>query len=244
MRANIQQIIDASPRQNTNDWYKARLGHFTGSQVGRLMKKGRGKDAEWSADAITYIKEVVAERLINPVILDIEDLFDQYLDMTQASSKMIAWGHDNEDKALGAYTSITKNKVTHCGSLPHETIGSFWDSPDGIILDANGVVEVKCPAPKTHADYLINVRTPEDLLALKPEYYWQAIAHMAVTGTEWCDWMSYCPFLKPSLFVLTIERIDGEIARLIERISKAEEMASEMYAKAKGIKSSGGHSSN
>ena len=71
MRTNIQEIIDAQPRQHSVDWYKCRLGHFTGSQVGRLMKKGRGKDAEWSADALTYIKEVVAERLINPIVLDI-----------------------------------------------------------------------------------------------------------------------------------------------------------------------------
>ena len=50
MITNIKDIIANQPRQHTVDWYKARLGHFTGSQVGRLMKRGRGKDAEWSAD--------------------------------------------------------------------------------------------------------------------------------------------------------------------------------------------------
>lgn len=241
MRANIQALIEAQPRQHSNEWFMNRLGHFTGSQVGRLTKRGRGKDAEWSADAITYIKEVVAERLINPTILAIPELFDEYLDFVTASSKMMAWGIDNELKALGAYTTLTKREVTSCGALPHETMECFWDSPDGLLLADDGVVEVKCPAPKTHADYLINAKTPEDLLALKPEYYWQCVAHMAVTGAGFCDWMSYCPFLKPSLCVLTIERNDEEIARLVERISKAEDMASEMYAQAKGIKSSGGH---
>lgn len=232
MRTNIQAIIEAQPRQHSNEWYKSRLGHFTGSQVGRLMKKGRGKDAEWSADAITYIKEVVAERLINPVVLDIPDLFGQYLDFTVASSKMMAWGNENEEKALGAYASITKRQITHCGSLPHAEVATFWDSPDGVLLDDDGVVEVKCPAPKAHTEYLLSVRDAEGLLAVKPEYYWQVMAHMAVTGAQFCDWMSYCPFLKPSLHVVTIERNEDEISRMLERIKLAEGMAHEMTLKA------------
>lgn len=239
MRANIIELIKAQPRQHSEGWYKARLGHFTGSQVGRLMKKGRGKDAEWSADALTYIKEIVAERLINPVVLDIPDLFDQYLDFTIASSKMMAWGNDHEQDALGAYVSLTGRKVTSCGSLPHPEVAAFWDSPDGLLLDADGVVEVKCPAPKTHAEYLLNVKSGEGLLAVNPVYYWQAISHMANTGAAFCDWMSYCPFLKPSLHVVTIERNEGDIALMLERIKAADKIAESMVLATRGHKTSG-----
>ena len=232
MRTNIQEIIDASPAQHSLDWYRVRLGHFTGSQVGRLMKKGRGKDAEWSADALTYIKEVVAERLLNPVVTTIDDYFQQYLDLVNTSSKMMAWGIDNELLALGIYTKMTGSKVTHCGSLPHETVQCFWDSPDGLLLNDNGVVEVKCPAPKTHADYLINVKNPEDLQSVKPEYYWQAISHMAVTGAHFCDWMSYCKFSQIPLHIIRFERDEEVIAQLLERITKADEMAQELMGKA------------
>lgn len=227
MRTNLQAIIDEQPRQHTAGWYKARLGKFTGSQVGRLMKKGRGKDAEWSADALTYIKEVVAERLINPAVIKIPDLFDQWLDFTTTGSKMTAWGNDNEDNALQAYSTLTGAEVTHCGSLPHETLTNFWDSPDGLVMDQNKVLEVKCPAPKTHAEYLLNVNDEEGLKAVNPQYYWQCLAHMAVTGAQACDWMSYCPFLKPALHVVTIERNEDEIAQLLERITLAEGMATE-----------------
>lgn len=232
MRTNIQEIIDAQPRQHTEGWYRARLGHFTGSQVGRLMKRGRGKDAEWSADALTYIKEVVAERMINPAVLAVPDLFDQYLDFTIASSKMMAWGADNENNALGAYTSITKYAVTHCGALPNEQLDCFWDSPDGLLLDADGVVEVKCPAPKAHADYVLSVNSPEELLAVKPEYYWQCMAHIANTGAGFCDWMSFCPFLKPALHIVHIERVEDVIAQLLERVAKADEIACRLLAEA------------
>lgn len=239
MRANIIELIKAQPRQHSNAWYANRLGHFTGSQVGRLMKRGRGKDAEWSADAITYIKEVVAERLINPTILAVPELFEQYLDFTVASSKMMAWGTDNEPKALGAYTSITKQAITHCGALPNEQLDCFWDSPDGVLLDADGVVEVKCPAPKTHAEYLTSVHDGESLRKVNEVYYWQVMAHMANTGAAYCDWMSYCPFLKPLLHVVTIERDDDAIGQMLERIEAADKIAESMVLAVRGHKTSG-----
>lgn len=232
MRADIQTLIEQQPRQHSNDWYKNRLGHFTGSQVGRLMKRGRGKDAVFSADAITYIKEVVAERLVNPTIIAIPELFDEYLDFVTASSKIMAWGIDNEMKALGAYTTITKRKITSCGALPHETLECFWDSPDGLLLADNGVVEVKCPTPKAHAEYLLEVQTGEDLLAIKPEYYWQVVAHMAVTGAEFGDWLSFCPFLKPALHIVTIKRDEAVNEQLLERVARADAIACRMVAEA------------
>ena len=203
------------------------------------MKKGRGKDAEWSADALTYIKEIVAERLINPVVLDIPDLFDQYLDFTVASSKMMAWGNDHEQDALGAYVSLKGRKVTSCGSLPHPEVAAFWDSPDGILLDADGVVEVKCPAPKTHAEYLTSVHDGESLKKANEVYYWQVMAHMAVTGASFTDWMSYCPFLKPSLHVVTIERDEDAIGQMLERIVAADKIAESMVLAVRGHKTSG-----
>lgn len=236
MRTDILQQIETQPRQHSNEWFKQRLGHFTGSQVGRLMKRGRGKDAEWSADAITYIKEVVAERLINPTILAVPDLFDQWLDFTTASSKMMAWGTENELNALTAYTSLTKNKVISCGALQNEQLPYFWDSPDGLLMEADGCVEVKCPAPKTHAEYLLSVKSGEDLLAVKPEYYWQVVAHIANSDTNFCDWMSFCPFLKPALHIVRIERDEDVISQMLERLAKAEEMACAMVVEAGGTR--------
>lgn len=236
MRKDIATLIEQSPRQNSTDWYKARLGHFTGSQVGRLMKKGRGKDADWSADALSYIKEVASERLINPLVVDIDEYFDEYLDLTMTSSKMIAWGHDNEDKALKAYSKLTGNKVTKCGSLPHESVGCFWDSPDGLLLEVDGVAEVKCPAPKTHGLYLMSVHTPASLLEIKPEYYWQCIAHMAVTGASFCDWMSYCKFDTIPLHIIHFERDEEVISRLTQRIEEADKLAKDLIHTAMAYK--------
>lgn len=224
MRTDIQQLIADTPAQRSREWYKARLGHFTGSQVGRLMKNGRGGDL--SADAYTYISEIVSERLINPVVLDVDELTDEYIEATAVTSRAMAWGIDNELNAVKVYEKLTAYKVTHCGALQHEDLGCFWDSPDGILLEEDGTIEVKCPQVKQHAVFL-GVQTAEELKAENPVYYWQCLSHMAVTGAIFCDFISYNPFIKPSVHIVRIHRDSNEIIRLITRISIADAKATE-----------------
>lgn len=227
MRIDILDLIETTPPQHSNAWFRMRLGNITGSQVGRLMKAGR-KDGELSADAQAYIKEIVAERMLSEAVKEIDMFLEEYIDLVTPSSRAMAWGSDHEREALVLYTSLTKNKVTRCGSLQHEREPHFWDSPDGIVLEANGTVEVKCPMPKTHAEYMLNVRDGESLKKIKPEYYWQCFAHMAVTGADWCDWMSYCPFLKPSLHVVRIRREDEPMAQMLDAVHTADYLADQL----------------
>lgn len=229
MRHNIQEIIDASPAQHSLDWYRARLGRFTGSQVGRLMKSGRGKDDIFSKDALSYINETVAERMLNPSVVMVDDLFEEYLMQVTASSKALAWGIDQELNARDMYQQVTKRKVTSCGAI--QMFSYFADSPDGLCLDDDGAVEIKCPANKTHTEYLASVHDAESLKAIKPEYYWQCMAHMAASGAEWCDWMSYCPFSKKPLHIVRLERDSSAIALMLDRLEQAEAIAQETITK-------------
>lgn len=230
MRTDLQEIIDAQPTQHSLDWFRARLGKFTGSQVGRLMKSGRGKDEYFGKDAISYITEVVAERMLNPSVVMMDELFEEYLMQTTASSKTLAWGNDQEMNAKDLYSKLRKVKITSCGAV--ELSPWFASSPDGLVLESNGVVEVKCPTPKVHVEYMVNVHSADDLKKVRPEYYWQVVAHMAVTGAEWCDWMSYCPFSRKPLHVVRIVRDPEAEIQLQERIDAAELMAKEMIDKA------------
>lgn len=233
MRTDLNDIIKAQPTQHSLDWYRARLGKFTGSQVGRLMKSGRGKDEYFGKDAIAYITEIVTERLLNPSVVALDDLFEEYLLQVTPCSKAMAWGNDQEMNARTLYSKTHNHKVTSCGAV--ELSKWFASSPDGLVMDDNGCVEIKCPQPKTHTEYLINVHSAEDLKRVKPEYYWQCVAHMAVTGADWCDWMSYCPFSSKPLHVVRINRVQEAESQLHERVDAAEMMAKEMIAKAKGI---------
>ena len=230
---DIKDIIAKQPTQHSLDWFRVRLGRFTGSQVGRLMKSGRGKDDIFSKDALAYINEVVAERMLNPSVVMMDELFEEYLLQVTASSKALAWGNDQEMNARGLYASITNRKVTSCGAI--QFCDYFADSPDGLCIEDNGVIEIKCPQNKTHTDYLVSVHDAESLKAVKPEYYWQCMAHMTVSGADWCDWMSYCPFSKKPLHVVRIERDSSAIATLLDRLELAEQRANEMIQQIQAV---------
>ena len=233
MRDDLNDILASQPTQHSLDWYRVRLGRFTGSQVGRLMKSGRGKDEVFSKDALSYINEIVAERMLNPSVVMMDELFEEYLLQVTASSKALAWGNDQEMNARGLYASITNRKVTSCGAI--QFCDYFADSPDGLCIEDNGVIEIKCPQNKTHTDYLVSVHDAESLKAVKPEYYWQCMAHMTVSGADWCDWMSYCPFSKKPLHVVRIERDSSAIATLLDRLELAEQRANEMIQQIQAV---------
>ena len=219
MRSDLNDIIAKQPTQHSLDWFRVRLGKFTGSQIGRLMKSGRGKDEYFGKDAIAYINEVMAERLLNRSVVEIDELFEEYLMQVTPTSKAMAWGTDQEMNARSLYSKVNKVKVTSCGAVAYNAY--FASSPDGLVMDGNGCIEIKCPMPKTHTEYLVSVHNADELKTVKPEYYWQCMAHMACTGAEWCDWMSYCPFSKRPLHVVRVERNEDAIAEMLERVEYA-----------------------
>ena len=62
------------------------------------------------------------------------------------------WGQDLEPEAVRAYQLVTGKGVDHSADLG-ELAGAPWlgASPDGLVLDGRGVLEVKCPAVRAHA---------------------------------------------------------------------------------------------
>jgi len=68
-------------------------------------------------------------------------------------------------------------------------------TPDGILsnellLPKEGL-EVKNPIQKTHFFNILNIKTQEDLLKHYPEYYWQDMTGLAVTGADKWHWFSH-----------------------------------------------------
>ena len=62
--------------QHSIEWFRKRLGNFTGSQVGLLMRKGRTD--YFSDTAKTYIYQVASERDMNPEIVNDDVEFEKY----------------------------------------------------------------------------------------------------------------------------------------------------------------------
>lgn len=229
MRADIEKAISLSLEygaQGSLDWKRQRLGNFTGSQVGRLMRAG--KNTTFGKDALSYIAKVGGERALNPAFVVNDEALEEYFDIIDAESRTTRWGKEHEEDARQTYEHITHSTVTICGAMWVDTLRCFADSPDGVVIDKDGCIEIKCQMPATSFHYQRVVKDAASLKAEEPKYYWQCVSHMLVTGASWCDFIVYCPMqyckvlgIKP-MHIVRIERNAGEINQLVKRVRLAE----------------------
>lgn len=211
------------PEQRTYDWHRARLGNWTGSEIHKLMGKGRAKNEKFSETAKSYIIKVLSERMLSEEVVKDDELFGLYINQVSAWSKAIEWGMEHEDEARSLYEKKTGNEITSVSSIAHESIEFYAASPDGIVVKADKVVEIKCPLPETFVRYKLMIGDGDDLKAVKPEYYWQVMAEMDCTGAAACDFTVYNPFMGDPIHIATIERNNEAIATIHNRIEEAEE---------------------
>lgn len=209
----------------TEDQLKLRLGKFTGSEIYKLMGvEGFGKTGE------TYISEKAAEFLTGePIKAPFESAATQ-------------WGIEHELEAQLYFEAATKTKVMASDTLQNEYI---CGTPDGIIDYPRGVYErkkesdtgfeIKCPY--NSGNHLKNflMQNQGDLLKLRPEYYWQCVAYMWLTGFEKWKFCSYDPRFKGDkrMLILNIELDKGHFELLKNRVIEATEIFNEIILKLK-----------
>ena len=61
--------------QISSDWWKSRIGFFTGSRIGDLMTSGK-KGELFGKTALSYIYEVCAERNLLPKYIEDDYYFE------------------------------------------------------------------------------------------------------------------------------------------------------------------------
>ena len=224
-------MINYNDNQRSLQWFRARLGNITGSRCGDLMKKGRSKGDPFSETAKSYIMQLAAERMMNPAVVDDDELFGQYVDCVQVSSKAMRFGTEQEGVARDLFSDMAKVSVVEPSSCKHDTIPHFAASPDGIILDCRdeplACVEIKCPKIDTFVKYL-DIVDGSTLKAINPLYYWQTQAEMCCTDTEYNYFVVFSPWLSSPLHVALIERDEDDIKELTDKILLANEMIEEI----------------
>jgi len=132
-----------SVEQSTDNWHVLRFGVFTASNAKHLFTTKRGaKGVEYGTDYTiappstqgrkTYMSDLVAAIAAPRVPDDIK-------------AKPLQWGKDHEDEAREAYEALTFNAVDELPFIYKDGSMCAGASPDGIIEEINGGLELKCP---------------------------------------------------------------------------------------------------
>ena len=247
--------------QRSNEWYRARLGKISASEISVLMKDRKEQMteeelADWkrlnpksrvttkvvpfSDMTFTYLNRKVMENYLPLNSSDplSRNIVDEYIEQHSYSSRAAEWGVLMEDNARQRYAETMGYEVLEVGFVPYQKYKNLAGaSPDGLIREEKGGVEIKCPFTlEKHLQHMMYER-PQDLKENDPEYYWQCYMGMLVTDCEFWDFVSFNPYVSRSrqLKVLRVKRDDGEINLLKDRIDLAVEYIREQMERINNI---------
>lgn len=210
-------MIHEQIEQGSPEWLALRVGKVTGSRVADMMKKL--KDGKPAASRKDYAFDLALERLTGE---------SQSHDLSNV--KWVQDGKEREPEARDLYAFMRGVEVQQIGFATHDTVPMFGASPDALVGE-DGLLEIKCPKPKTHLEYLLAGVAPED-------YTPQMDAEMACTGRKWCDFVSYHPAFpaQSQLFVVRYFRNDERIAELEREVVKFNAEVDEIVRQIQGAK--------
>ncbi len=192
-------MIYVDCEQGSEDWFSHRIGIPTASSAGSIITPKTGK---LSAGSLKYIAELIAET-VEP-------------SKTFQGNEHTERGHLLEPEARAWYEFQTGNTVTETGIILLDD-RSAGVSPDGLIGD-EGMLEIKCPMPKTHVAYLLAKELPS-------EYKPQCHAALSLSQRKWLDFVSYCPGFRTLLLRITpdeyTEKVGEAFKDFIEKLNQA-----------------------
>jgi putative phage-type endonuclease len=200
-----QPVYHFDIEQGTDEWHALRRGVITASAIGKLMTAG-GKPAN-NDTSRAQLYQLLAERITG------ESDPGFYNDD-------MARGHLLEPYARDLYAKH-RSPVQECGFVTLTTsAGTLGYSPDGLV-GADGLIEIKCPRPKTHLRSLLTGEVPS-------EYIPQVQTGLAVTARRWCDYISYSPGLP--LFVQRCQPVPDLAAQIFAAHEAAERQLDQLMA--------------
>jgi putative phage-type endonuclease len=131
------------------------------------------------------------------------------------SSAAMEWGTEQEPFARMRYAADTGRIVDEAEFYTHPTIKWLGASPDGLLNDTGGLLEIKAPNTQTHLGYLLDKKAPA-------AYINQMQTQMWVTGRAWCDFVSFDPRVPNhlQLFIVRLDRDDDLIERMETEVHK------------------------
>lgn len=186
----MRNFVVVNAEQRSPDWFQARAGNVTASRAADFLAKTK---SGYSTSRKNYLVQLVAERLTG-----------QAQDEGFVSAAMQR-GLGLEPQAFATYEAATGQMPSKVGFLQHVEL-PIGASPDGVIGDFEGILELKVPNPATHLGYLRAGGLPADYLP-------QVSHHLLVSGAAYCDFMSYGPNFPDHLqvFLVRVYRSDVDL---------------------------------
>lgn len=168
-------VVDCA--QRTPEWFAARVGLLTASEAATMLSRPTKKGVTETLGRAELRRRLATESMTGESIE--EEGFGFVSDWMRRGTAL-------EDEAKGVYEALTGELVQRIGFLKHDTL-PIGCSPDGILGDFEGGLELKCPKFNTHWEYLL-------LKDQVPSEYLAQITHsLFVTGLPFWDFVSYHP---------------------------------------------------
>lgn len=164
---------DPAP-QGSGWWFENRLGKMTASRLNDMLDVRQ--DGKPGSKRLALLGELVDERMTGQIT-------QRYV------TPAMQWGIDHEAPAVARYAEVTGNDPRECGFFDHPEIENCGASPDRLI-DADGLLEVKCPTTATFRVWAPQRDCPHD-------YRPQMILQLECTGRQWCDFAAFDPRMPP-----------------------------------------------
>jgi hypothetical protein len=198
------KIIDCE--QGDSLWTEARLSIPTASEFKKIITP---KELKLSKQADKYAFRLIAQELLGYSLESLDGL------------EHIERGKELEPEAVRRYEFDNDAKTLKVGFITTDD-GKAGCSPDRLV-DDNGMVEIKCPAPQTFVGCIVN--------GIDDEYICQKQGQLYIAEREWADVFFYHPQFQP--IQKRFYRDESFIAKLAEALQKFSEMKEKMMEKVK-----------
>lgn len=164
--------INRELEQKSWDWFQARAGKVTGSELGNLITD-KGAIRAWKTDMPnSYLHRKLAEKWRGQPLQSFQG--NQQTDQ----------GNINEERARKYFASLLETDIETVGGIESDD-GRLWCSPDGLIGESVGL-EIKCPNVDTHVGWLLaGQKVPE-------EHVLQVQFALFVSGWRQWQFLSWC----------------------------------------------------
>lgn len=195
-------------------WKKGRLGKFTASMMSKLISVNSDKGV-FSAGAMTYIEGIAGEILTRQPFK--AEFFNANVDHGNAMEpEAIAYFEKMQNKKVlrdleradthrliidGPYTACTPDAL-----IAQATIDNIFDESGERLKVAP--LETKCPPVHHRYIKLYKCLTPQDLLAVAPDYYWQVMTQMVFCESLSAYFAAYNPLFPEPMRVILFKKVD------------------------------------